>query len=214
MPLDLPNPMTNITFGGYLTGGGGAGAGGSKMVKGATPMTMVSATAAKTQSLSVAGTAGLYNDGVRTFIGELKAAAAAAPAASRAAHTQHWSNFWANADLTITAAARPADPATGAQAEHVTLLDKVNRAAFHSMAAGALPVRPGLVNRGHQLPSVTCLLTDWCLSRLGVRGNQRRQALGDQVQRLRHLLGLPVPAGGLPHLGAVPEVPKHPAAVL
>ena len=171
MPLDLPNPMTNITFGGYLTGGG---AGGSNMVKGATPMTMVSATAAKTQSLSVAGTAGLYNDdGVQTLIGELKAAAAAAaPAASRAAHTQHWSDFWANADLTITAAARPADPETAAQAEHVTLLDKVNRAAFHSMAAGALPVRPGLVNLGHQLPPVTCLAlpSDWCLCRLGVLG--------------------------------------------
>jgi hypothetical protein len=30
----------------------------------------------------------------------------------------------------------PADPGTAAQAERVTLLDKVNRAAFHSMAMG------------------------------------------------------------------------------
>eukprot|EP01052_Picozoa_sp_SAG31_P028597 SAG31_NODE_2774_length_5106_cov_5.381748_7_plen_635_part_00 len=129
MPLDLPNTMTNITFGGYLTGGSG-----SKMIKGATPMQLVSATAGKVQSLSIAGIAGRYDEGVEAFIGELKTATATP--INRAEHTEHWANFWTNADLTITPAAEPNNPAVAAEADRVSLLDRVNRAAFHSMAMG------------------------------------------------------------------------------
>ena len=68
------------------------------------------------------------------FISEL--AATAAKAASRDAHEAVWSDFWAHSDLTIKPAASPADPGVAAQAERVTLLDKVNRAAFASMAKG------------------------------------------------------------------------------
>ena len=68
------------------------------------------------------------------FISQL--AGTAAKATSRAAHEAVWSDFWEHSDLTIKPAASPADPGTAAQAERVTLLDKVNRAAFHSMAMG------------------------------------------------------------------------------
>ena len=122
MPTDLPNKMTNITFGGFLTGSGMSRAG---------PMQMVSSSAALSQSLSIAGTAGRYDDGVESFVSELKAAAATP--SSREAHSAVWARFWGNADITITPSAAPQDPATAAQAARVTLLDKVNRAAFHSM---------------------------------------------------------------------------------
>eukprot|EP01046_Picozoa_sp_COSAG06_P013520 COSAG06_NODE_820_length_12102_cov_16.846205_20_plen_163_part_00 len=128
MPSDLPAVLVNQTFGGMLTGGAG-----SKMARSG-PMQLRSATASTTQSLSIAGTAGRYDDGVETFTSEL--AAAAAKPASRDAHEAVWSEFWQHSDLTIRPAASPADPATAAQAERVTLLDKVNRAAFHSMAMG------------------------------------------------------------------------------
>ena len=75
-----------------------------------------------------------YDDGVDAFVSEL--AANAANTTSRAAHEAVWSDFWEHSDLTIKPAASPADPGTAAQAERVTLLDKVNRAAFHSMAMG------------------------------------------------------------------------------
>ena len=68
------------------------------------------------------------------FISEL--AAAASKPASRDAHEAVWSEFWEHSDLTVKPAASPVNPGTAAQAERVTLLDKVNRAAFHSMAMG------------------------------------------------------------------------------
>ena len=76
----------------------------------------------------------LYGAGIDTFVSELTAAAATP--ASREAHTAVWAEFWSHSDLTITASASPADANTAAQAERVTLLDKVNRAAFHSMSMG------------------------------------------------------------------------------
>lgn len=75
-----------------------------------------------------------YDDGVDTFVSEI--AATAAKTYSREAHEAVWSDFWNKSALTIKPAASPADPATAAQAERVTLLDRVNRAAFHSMAMG------------------------------------------------------------------------------
>ena len=80
------------------------------------------------------GTAGRYDDGLESFTTEL--AAAAAKTASRDAHQAVWSEFWEHSDITVKAASSPADPPTAAQADRVTFLDKVNRAAFHSMALG------------------------------------------------------------------------------
>jgi alpha-L-fucosidase 2 len=127
MPLDLPSPMTNITFGGFLTGGAG-----SKMAR--KGMQLVSETTATTQSLSVGGTAGRFDDGVAAF--EAEVTAAAAKPASRAAHEAVWSAFWGDSYITITAAASPADAAVAANADRVTLMDKVTRAASHSMSRG------------------------------------------------------------------------------
>ena len=130
MPPDLPSPMTNITFGGFLTGGAG-----SKMVR--TGMQLVSQTAATIQRLSVGGTAGRFDDdGVATFTAEV--VAAAANPASREAHEAVWSAFWAASDITISAAASPADAAVASNAARVTLMDKVTRASSHFMARGQI----------------------------------------------------------------------------
>ena len=137
MPPGLENPLTNQTFGGLLTGGTG-----SKMVPGGPakpPLTMVSAAPATTQSLVVAGAAGRYDGGARPFLDGL--AAAAAEPADFGRHAAWWSSFWASSDLTVTAAPSPGDPVVAAAADRVTLLDKVNRAAFHSMAMGAHAIK-------------------------------------------------------------------------
>ena len=136
MPTDLPNQMTNITFGGLLAGGAG-----SKMAKGATPMQLVSVDRAQAQSLSIGGVAGRYDgeaakDGLEVFVGELTAATT--KPASREAHSAVWEKFWSSSDLTVTAAVKPDNPSIAVQADRVTLLDKVNRAAFHSMAMGKI----------------------------------------------------------------------------
>ena len=130
MPPDLPSPMTNNTFGGFLTGGAG-----SKMAR-TTGMQLVSESAATTQRLSVGGMAGHFDDGVAAFAAEVTAAAA--KPASREAHEAVWSAFWAESDITITAAASPADAAVAASAARVTLLDKVTRAASHFMSRGLI----------------------------------------------------------------------------
>jgi hypothetical protein len=137
------SPLTNITFGGYLSGAAGADAGDTAdtadnaagpppMIKSG-PMQMVSASASTTQAISIAGIADVYND-VATFKADLLAAAHATPSPSE--HAATWAAFWANADINITAAVSPANPDVAKAAERVTLLDRVNRAAFHSMAGG------------------------------------------------------------------------------
>ena len=103
---------------------------------------MVSLGQSTAQSLSIGGVAGRYDgdgddkDGLDVFIAELTAATM--QPASREAHSAVWEEFWSSSDLTVTAAAKPDNPATAAQADRVTLLDKVNRAAFHSMAMGKI----------------------------------------------------------------------------
>ena len=52
------------------------------------------------------------------------------------AHATVWAEFWASSDITITAAATPNNTAVAAKAARVTLMDKISRAAFHSMALG------------------------------------------------------------------------------
>jgi hypothetical protein len=123
------SPLTNITFGGYLSG---AGAGAPAMIK-TGPMQMVSASASATQAISIAGIADVYAD-VASFKTDLMAAQANAPSPSQ--HNATWAAFWANADINITGSSSPANPDVAAEAKRVTLLDRVNRAAFHSMAAG------------------------------------------------------------------------------
>jgi hypothetical protein len=114
------SPLTNITFGGYLSGGIKSG-----------PMQMVSAREATTQTISIAGIADIYED-VASFKADLIAAHAKPHSLSQ--HTATWDEFWANADISITAAASPANPDVAKEAEQVTLLDRVNRFAFHTMA--------------------------------------------------------------------------------
>ena len=137
MPADLPPPMANITFGGFLYGGAPA----SKMKimgrvsGGGGPMQMVSESAQNSHSLSIAGMAGHYHaGGADAFLADLTAAAK--KPASRSAHSAVWDEFWLGSDITITAAAAPANPAIAAQAARVTLLDRVTRAAMHSMSRG------------------------------------------------------------------------------
>ena len=142
MPLDLENPLTNQTFGGLLSGGAG-----SPMLtkeQTTTGTVLVSASAAKAQSITVAGTAGRYDGGahgpgslpLKDFMDELTAIRNNALASPFSAHAKVWSAFWASSDITITASKAPKDAATAAAADRVTLLDKVNRAAFHNMALG------------------------------------------------------------------------------
>jgi hypothetical protein len=124
MPTELtqqPSPMTNITFGGLLTGG----AGGSMVQGPAGPMQQISASASATQSLTIAGTAGRFDDGIEPFLSKLESVAASAP--SRADHSAVWEKFWAGSDITITPAAKPTNPATASMASRVTLLDRVTR---------------------------------------------------------------------------------------
>jgi hypothetical protein len=124
------SPLTNITFGGYISGAAGAGAGA--MIKSG-PMQMVSGSESTAQAISIAGTADVYKE-VAAFKADLMAAHAQAP--SPTAHTTTWAEFWGNADINITAAASPVNMDVAKEAERVTLLDRVNRAAFHSMAGG------------------------------------------------------------------------------
>jgi hypothetical protein len=129
MPADveLTNPQINSTFGGYLTGGA------DSVLTRSGPNQLTSASSGTSQMLSVAGIAGTYTD-VTTFRSELTAAVAMAT--DRAAHGEYWAGFWANATINVTAAAAPANAAVAAAAQRVTLMDRVNRAAFHSMALG------------------------------------------------------------------------------
>ena len=129
--------MANITFGGFISAGGPSSK--SKMIRGpAGPMQLVSTSAQAHHSLSIAGMAGYYHDdhAVDTFMADLATAVKETPAASRKAHARVWDDFWAGADITITAAAAPANPSIAAQAERVTLMDKVTRAAIHSQSFG------------------------------------------------------------------------------
>lgn len=127
MPPGLPNVLINTTFGGYLTGGAD-----SKLVASG-PMQMTSATAGLSRTLSIAGIAGNFNT-VEAFTGAL--AAAVGKTTEPAAHAAVWAEFWASSDITITAAATANNTAVAAKAGRVTLMDKISRAAFHSMALG------------------------------------------------------------------------------
>eukprot|EP00040_Diaphanoeca_grandis_P036043 m.228213 g.228213 ORF g.228213 m.228213 type:complete len:1005 (+) comp33539_c0_seq1:52-3066(+) len=120
----LVNPVINNTFGGLLSSHG--------MVQTA-PMQMTSSTASSTQSMSIAGTADVY-DNVAPFFADLVSAVAEPP--NPTSHTDVWEQFWSNSDITITPSKAPANTDVAAQASLVTLLDKVNRAAFYSMALG------------------------------------------------------------------------------
>ena len=124
----LQDPQLGNTFGGFLS----AGADGSELIS-TGPMQLTSARASKTQMMSVSGLADVYAS-EQTFVNELKAQVASRT--DKAAHAAFWSTFWNHSDITITNAATPQTPAIAAAASRVTLLDKVNRAAFYSMAMG------------------------------------------------------------------------------
>ena len=127
--VDAPaDPQLNNTFGGFLS----SGTDGPALVA-TGPMQLTSATESSRQMLSVAGLAGSYSE-EDAFLQELKAQVA--QPADKAAHAAVWHAFWNSADINITAAALPANPTVAAAASRVTLLDRVNRAAFHSMSMG------------------------------------------------------------------------------
>lgn len=149
------------------------------------------------------GTAGRYNDGLESFAAEL--AAAAAKPASRDAHQSVWTEFWNHSDITVKPAISPTDPATAAQADRVTFLDKVNRAAFHSMALGeSLCFLSGscTINQRHSSKDGSQML------RPGPCVHDCRQAC-HQIQRVRHLFSLPAPSGRLQGLGTVSMVSEY-----
>ena len=55
---------------------------------------------------------------------------------SPSAHWAVWNEFWTSSDITVSASATPNSTDIAQAAYTVTLLDKVNRAAFYSMALG------------------------------------------------------------------------------
>lgn len=127
MPSDLPNARIGTTFGGLLSGGGD----GALVQSG--PMRMTSTTASTAQFMSVGGAADVYPE-VQDFVIDLEKSIAAPT--NRSAHALFWSTFWANSDISITPSASPNDTAVADEASTVTLMDRVSRAAFYSMALG------------------------------------------------------------------------------
>jgi hypothetical protein len=76
---------------------------------------------------------GLYSD-VDDFVKHLDASLA--QHIDPSAHAAVWSEFWSSSDITVTASHTPNNTNVAEAAHTVTLLDKVNRAAFYSMAMG------------------------------------------------------------------------------
>lgn len=128
----LPDPQLNNTFGCLLTGVGGT------VLVASGSMQMMSASPSKFQSVSVAGIAGVYSD-EQQFKADLRAQANPASAPfNRSGHAAYWANFWASSDITVTASTNPkADPKIASAASRITLMDRVTRASFHSMAFGS-----------------------------------------------------------------------------
>eukprot|EP01050_Picozoa_sp_SAG11_P007985 SAG11_NODE_683_length_7747_cov_3.047463_2_plen_221_part_00 len=121
------NPLSDSTFGGVI----------HLLASGATvqqpdPVTLVGAPAEHHQ-LAIAAGAYVTLDSANAFTARLRAAAAAA--SDERAHNAAWARFWNRSWIHVTTSPSPkADRALGAAAVNVTLVDRLNRLGFASMA--------------------------------------------------------------------------------
>lgn len=121
------NPLSNLTFGAAVSLNGNG-----RPVQ-ASPASLL-ATPASHHELGVAGDAYVVTDGD----GDAFAARLRRMASTRtdeAAHNTAWEAFWNRSWIRVTASPSPSsDAALAAAAANVTLLDRLNRLGFASMA--------------------------------------------------------------------------------